>query len=193
MTSKVRNWGAVIGTHIMKDLGSRLLFTWPRRGSQSFLHILWSCYIGEQLSKAWYARVTCVIDKWGRHLEEPRRVWGLCIVCGPNLCPPSFQIRSLEVKLNEGNKMNTCLISIALVFVSHSLLCQRVLLGGLFCILHMKDHHHHADSQILTFHAEYVSNPSSAWSGHLLLNTPSQSAPGQVLYLLSTTLPPSSL
>lgn len=27
MTSKVRNWGAVIGTHIMKDLGSRLLFT----------------------------------------------------------------------------------------------------------------------------------------------------------------------
>ena len=53
MTSKVRKGGAAMGTHIMKDLGSRLLFPWPRRGSQSFLHILWSCCIGRWLGKAW--------------------------------------------------------------------------------------------------------------------------------------------
>ena len=128
MTSKVRQGGAAMGTHIMRDLGSWLLFPWPRRGSQSVLHILWSCYIGRWLGKAW---VHVLWLAWWP-LEEPKRIWGLLVVCGSNLCPPSFQMHSLEVQLNEWNKMHICLISLAFTFVSRCLFCQHVFLGGLF-------------------------------------------------------------
>ena len=41
-------------------------------------------------------------------------------------------MHSLEVQLNEWNKMHTCLISLAFAFVSRCLFCQHVFLGGLF-------------------------------------------------------------